>query len=104
VGAAYHIEGDITPPELLTKVRPDPDPPCKGHRVQGVAIFDMTIDESGTVSGVHTLRRPLLDPPCPEFEESYRAALSKWKYNPATRDGKPVAVYPPFLCIFTSRR
>jgi TonB family protein len=61
--------------------------------VQGIGIFEMTIDESGSVSAIRTINRPLFDPPCPAFEESYRAALSKWKYKPATRDGKPVAVY-----------
>jgi hypothetical protein len=97
LGPVYRIGEDITPPELLAKGKPDPDTPCKGHRVQGIGIFEGIIDQSGSVRNIRMIRGPLFDPPCPAFEESYRAAFSKWKYKPATHNGKPVA----FVLTFT---
>lgn len=92
LGPVCRIDGNVTPPELLTRV-PDPNFPCKGHWAQGIGIFEAVIDESGNVRNVRAFRTPQIKPPCPEFEASYRAALSKWRYKPATRDGKPIAVY-----------
>jgi hypothetical protein len=100
LGPVYRIGGDVTPPELLTKAKPDPKVPCKGHRVQGVAIFEAIIDDSGNVRNVRAIRVPNFDLPCPEFEESHRAAFSKWKYKPATLNGKPIAVYLTFTVTF----
>ena len=60
---------------------------------RGVAIFEALIDESGNVRDIRAIRKPKFDPPCPEFEESIRAAMSKWTYKPAMRNGKRTAVY-----------
>ncbi len=96
----YRIADDITPPELLTRDDSNSDDTCKGRWVSGVGIYEAVIDKSGNVRDVHALRPPQFKPPCPEFEKNIRARLSKWKYKPATRAGKPVAVYLTVTVLF----
>jgi len=92
INAVSVNDEDVIAPKLLTATQPLYA--CKGHRVQGsVAVFEALIDESGKVRDIRAIRTPKFDPPCPEFEVSTRAALSKWTYRPAMRNGKPTAVY-----------
>jgi len=92
LGAVYQISGDIEPPELLTgetTLLAD-----KEHRrVSGIAILEVVIDESGNVRDLRVIRLPTYSPPWDGFEKQCREKFGKWKYKPATRDGKPVAVY-----------
>lgn len=55
-------------------------------------VFEVGLTEEGRVSGVRTLRRPRFSPPCPEFEPAWQAAIRGWRYAPALREGRPVAV------------
>lgn len=61
--------------------------------VQGIFIVEAVIDESGGVREVRTLRTPILTPPCPALEDAVIAAVTEWRYKPATLDGNPVAVF-----------
>jgi hypothetical protein len=92
LGAVYHIDGDIEPPELLTG-ETTVFANKEEREVSGVAIFEAVIDEAGNVKDVRMVVDPRFVPPWPEFEQRYREAMGKWKYKPAMRNGKPVAVY-----------
>jgi hypothetical protein len=48
------------------------------------------IDLDGSVTRVRTIRRLKLDPPWPEFEDAFPAAIRQWKYEPRCVDGQPV--------------
>jgi hypothetical protein len=50
------------------------------------------IDVDGSVSRVRTVRPIKADPPWPEFEDAFPAAIRQWKYQPRCVDGQPVKV------------
>jgi outer membrane biosynthesis protein TonB len=93
LGAVYRIDGDIQPPELLTRNEPISFPGGKERKAWGPAILEAVIDETGNVRDVRLLRAPKFSPPWPGFEKECQEQIGKWRYKPATRNGKPVAVY-----------
>jgi hypothetical protein len=98
LGTVYHyptdirLEGEIQPPELITQVAPDIADGWKKRTGQGIAVFQLIVDEGGNVRDVHMMRDPGFTPAWPDFEVRCRTALSQWKYRPAMHDGTPVAI------------
>lgn len=84
--------GDVSNPVLIedSKVQPIYPERARAQRIEGMVTVNAVIDTDGHVSEVEVQRcnRPNLG-----FEESATAAVKSWRYEPATRDGKPVAVY-----------
>jgi hypothetical protein len=77
-------------------VPPDPDlesrydfkrvsvPPGKGHKL---IVLKGTLREDGTVEALEVYQGIV-----PEMDEAARLAFSRWKFRPAMRSGKPVAL------------
>ena len=86
------IEGVGTPvliPE--SKINPEyPEEARKGH-IEGRVILQVKIDSNGTVGDVRVVKSEPED--YQPFIESATAAISHWRYRPATSYGKPVEVY-----------
>ncbi len=82
------IDG-VTNPWLITKTRVTPKLPRK-LKGSGQVILSVLIEADGTVSEISVIRcnRPGLG-----IEESAIAAVREWRYEPAEKDGEPVAVY-----------
>jgi TonB family protein len=57
------------------------------HKVQGTCVLALTVDEQGAVRDVHVTRS--LDK---RLDQNAVDAVKQWKFKPAMRDGKPVAV------------
>jgi TonB family protein len=82
------IAGNVRAPERVYS--PDPVYPEEARlaRVQGVVILQTIIDTLGKVADVRVLKG------LPSgLTEAAVEAVSAWKFNPATLEGKPVAVY-----------
>ena len=82
------ITGNVKAPERLFS--PDPIYPEEARlaHVQGVVILQTIIDTLGRVTDIRVLKG------LPSgLSEAAVDAVSKWRFNPATLDGKPVAVY-----------
>ncbi len=95
-GPVYRIGGDVTAPLLISKTAFHDWPKAQRtrHAILGsIFIMELVVDEAGHIRSVKTLRAPRIEPPWPEFEDDIREAISRWRYTPATKDGKPVAVY-----------
>jgi TonB family protein len=79
----------VSPPRAI--FTPDPDyPPTvrQGkHTVQGTVVLGLTVDENGTVHDVHVITS--LDK---RLDQNAMDAVKQWKFQPAMKDGKPVAV------------
>jgi len=77
----------ITPPHLI--VAPDPNYPDAARRakVQGVVLVGCTIGVDGTVTSASILQSLRKD-----LDASALEAIRLWKFEPAIKDGKPVAV------------
>ena len=81
-----HMAEGLVPPQADTQFdfRRLPVPPEKAHKM---IILKGTIQDDGTPSDLHVYESIL-----PEMDEAARTALSHWKFKPAMREGKPVAV------------
>lgn len=88
-GAVIDVGPGVAPPQAI--FTPDPDYPLsvrKGkHKIQGICVLGLTVDEHGSVRDVHVTRS--LDK---RLDQTAIDALKQWKFKPATKDGKPVAV------------
>jgi len=71
-------------PELKFDFRRLPLPPEKAHKV---ILLRGQIGEDGTVSQAQVFRGLQ-----PQMDEAARLAFSRWKFKPAIREGRPVAV------------
>jgi len=84
----YETDGPITEPRAIHKPNPKYPEEARKAGVTGVVVIDAEISAEGRVVNMKVLRtadevfvQPTLD------------ALSQWEFEPATLDGKPVAVY-----------
>jgi TonB family protein len=78
--------GCITAPHATYS--PDPKYPKKESKARhrGTVVLDLVVDTDGLPRDIqvsHALS--------PEFDEAAIDAVKKWKFSPATRDGKPIA-------------
>ena len=78
----------MTPARKLFSPAPQYTEMARRARIQGIVIVQAIIDERGSVRVVDVLKGLPMG-----LTESAVAAIEKWKFQPATRDGKPVAVY-----------
>lgn len=82
------IEGGVTRPVLVSRSAPDYTWAARRARIQGVVIVQASIDTAGNVTDVKVLK------PLPMgLDRAAVAAVKKWKFQPATLDGTPVAAY-----------
>jgi len=88
-GGAVEVGPGITPPHPV--FTPDPDYPESlrngKHKIQGTCVLGLTVDKEGLVRDVHVTCS--LDK---RLDQNAIEAVKRWKFKPAMRDGKPVAV------------
>ncbi|HZF13332.1 MAG TPA: energy transducer TonB [Thermoanaerobaculia bacterium] len=63
-------------------------PKLRDRRIRGTPIYEATITAKGDVANIRVIRSG-----SPEIDAAVIAALRQWKFRPAIRKGKPVAVY-----------
>ncbi len=94
VGPNSHIEavlqpgGDVRPPLLLQRVEPEYPETERKSRKEGIVILEAIITSDGTVDEVRVLKSAdaILD-------EAAKRAVLRWRYRPATLNGRAVRVY-----------
>jgi protein TonB len=82
------VTGDVQKPEKISDVQPQYTEIARKARIQGVVILQTIIDKDGNITDVKVLKGLPMG-----LAEAAVTAVSQWKYNPATLNGKPVAVY-----------
>ena len=85
-GKDTDVPGCITAPHATYS--PDPKYPkkeSKAHR-RGTVVLDLVVDADGLPRDIKVYL-----PLSPEFDEAALDTVKKWKFSPATRDGKPIA-------------
>ena len=94
-GEPLPVGGDVRAPLLIHRV--DPAYPDSARRIglQGTVILEAIISATGEVEDVRVLRsaHPLLD-------ASAVAAVERWRYRPATLNGRAVRVYLTVTAAF----
>jgi TonB family protein len=86
----------IQEPELVEFVNAEYPKAALDQGIQGTVVLKLTIDKEGRVTAAE-----LITPAGHGFDEAARDAALKFRYKPATRDGKPFAVKIPYAYKFT---
>ena len=84
----YQIGGDVTPPEVITKVKPRYTEEARKARIEGIVLLQSVVDARGNVTRVQVVKGLGMG-----LTESAIESVQQFKYRPATRNGEPVAVY-----------
>ena len=86
-GSVLDVGPDTSRPQPI--FMPDPDYPraLRKRKIQGICVLGLTVDEHGTARNLHVMRS--LDK---RLDQNAIDAVKRWKFKPAMRDGKPVAV------------
>jgi TonB family protein len=82
------VGGEVAPPVRLFGPAPPYTEEARQGRVQGVVILEAIIDALGNVNEVKVLKGL----PMGLTEQAIQTA-AEWKFEPATRDGRPVPVF-----------
>lgn len=84
------VTAKVRKPEIIpgTRVSPLYTDQARRVKVQGAVILEAVIDERGNVTSVRVVKGLPMG-----LEQSAIDAVSRWKFQPATLDGRPVAVY-----------
>ncbi|GAB4369076.1 MAG: hypothetical protein Kow0062_02710 [Acidobacteriota bacterium] len=92
--------GGVTMPELIPGTRVEPEYPelARRARIEGKVFLQAVIRKDGTVGDIKVLKEP---PGNLGFAEKAIAAVSQWRYKPATQNGRPVDVYMTVTVNFT---
>ncbi|MBC2607007.1 energy transducer TonB [Pelagicoccus albus] len=87
LGAEEKTDGEIVPPVAIYKVDPTHPPELYSRGVEGEAIIIASVDMFGTVVD------PMVDRAThEEFGLAAMIACSEWIFEPATKNGVPIAI------------
>jgi periplasmic protein TonB len=90
------VGGDVKPPVKTFSPQPQYTEIARKARIQGVVIVQAIINKQGDVTDVKVLK------PLPMgLGDAAAEAVAKWKFKPATLNGKPVDVYYNLTVNFT---
>jgi TonB family protein len=95
---AYRPGGDVKPPRLVSEVKPNYTPEAMEARIQGSLKLEAVVLDTGDVGDVEVTQS--LDDIYGLDNEAVKA-LKQWRFEPGTKDGKPVAVLIEVEMSFT---
>jgi len=77
----------ITAPKATYRPFPEYTDKARRKKIQGVVVVGVVVNPDGTVRDASVVKS--LEP---GLDKQAIAAVRKWKFQPATKDGRPVAV------------
>ncbi len=96
----YRIGGDVTAPVPIVRSEPQYSDAARAAGLVGTVFLSMVVDETGKPTEIKVARWRLhakdggadvTDPL--GLDEEATKALGKWRFRPATKEGKPVSVH-----------
>jgi TonB family protein len=84
----YKMGEGITPPTVLTRVQPEYTEEAKANKVAGTVMLKTVITAEGVPDQIQVVKGIGAG-----LDEKAVEALSNWTFQPATKDGAPVAVW-----------
>ena len=86
--AVYHVgDAGVTPPKGISMPQPEYSDYARRKKISGSVLLGMIVQPDGTVRSVQVTRS--LEK---SLDQKAIEAVNKWKFQPATKDGLPVAV------------
>lgn len=85
MSTAVHAGSELKPPRLISSVLPIYPQIAQLAGVDGDVVVEASIDSNGNVTATKVVAGPMM------LRLAASDALRRWKYEPATLDGKPVA-------------
>jgi TonB family protein len=86
-GGVYQIGGEVSQPVPIYKIEPEYSEEARKAKYSGTVLLSVVIDANGNTRDIHVVRPLGLG-----LDEKAIEAVSKWRFRPAMRNGKPVAV------------
>jgi TonB family protein len=83
----FDLGDGITPPKVIHQVSPKPDSGQQGFRISGVVLIGLVVSSHGLPVHVHVVRSADKD-----IDQSAVDAVTQWRFEPARKGDKPVAV------------
>ncbi|MBX9604066.1 MAG: TonB family protein [Bryobacteraceae bacterium] len=77
----------VKPARLIHRVSPEYSEAARSAGVQGRVIFEVVVNTSGTLEQIK-----IVSPLDFGLDERAEQAIRQWRYSPAEKDGKPVAI------------
>ena len=87
-GGVHAIGGGVTNPIVVFQPEPEYSEPARKAMLQGTVVLEVIVDPSGKTRNIRLLRSLGLG-----LDEEAIKAVERWRFKPATKDGKPVAVF-----------
>ena len=91
-----HVGGDVKAPVKINTPQPQYTEIARKARIQGVVIVQAIINKAGQVTNVQVLKGLPMG-----LDQAAVEAIKRWKFEPATLNGKPVDVYYNLTVNFT---
>ena len=86
-GGVYRIGGGVSSPQLVYKVEPEYSEEARKAKFQGTVVLYVVVDEKGLPRDLKVVRPLGLG-----LDEKAVEAVTKWRFKPGYKDGRPVAV------------
>lgn len=90
------VGGDVKAPVKINAPSPQYTEIARKARIQGIVIVQSVVDKQGNVTDVKVLKGLPMG-----LDQAAVEAVKRWKFEPATLNGKPVAVYYNLTVNFT---
>lgn len=86
-GGVFHVGNGVTPPEAIYSPDPDYSDEARKAKYQGVVVLNVIVGPDGRVHNPRIVRTLGMG-----LDEKAMEKILIWKFKPATKDNKPVAV------------
>lgn len=86
-GGVFQVGNGVTPPEVIFNPDPDYSDEARKAKYQGVVVLNVIVGPDGRVHNPSIVR-----PLGMGLDEKALEKIMVWKFKPATKDNKPVAV------------
>ncbi len=96
-GDLVELTPDVVKPELLSRANPTYPNAAQAKRIEGTVILSVLVAENGSVGDVKLLRGA---GGSSGLNEAAMAAIKKWKFRPAVKEGKRVRVWVTYPIVF----
>lgn len=98
-GGVYRPGGAVTPPRVMTEVKPKYTNDALLRKIQGTVVLEFVVRQNGLPSDIRIVRS--LDPG--GLDEQAIIAANQWRFEPGRLSGKPVDVQVTLMLDFRIR-